>query len=416
MSNLKRISIIPNPACKRAGMNQYASILQKYDFAPTTEGPFQVVDVATKNLKNLFKPKDKKATTPVLRKVEDDKVGQVKAEDQQNDALYTCPVEIGTPPQIINLHFDTGTGVKSKHNIFDAKASKTFKKMDGASWRIRYGDGSTASGTVGTDNVTLGGLCVEGQAIELASKLSPQFTSGAGDGLLGLAFGHINTVKPKKVATPVEQMILQSDIPSSQELFTCYLGSWRDKNDIDHGESFYTFGYIDEQVLSQCGVSEPHYVPIDPSKGFWQFSSPTATLNGETVQRPAGNTAIADTGTTLALLDDTLCEKIYSAIPGAVYDKAHQGWTFPIATKVSDLPTLALAVGDKVFEVQKEDFGFAKCGADMQYGGIQSRGKSEFDILGDTWLKGVYAVFDQGRKRFGAVQRVEGVQNVAVPK
>lgn len=68
--------------------------------------------------------------------------------------------------------------------------------------------GSTASGIVGTDNVTLGGLCIEGQAIELASKLSPQFTSGAGDGLLGLAFGHINTVKPKKVATPVEQVSL----------------------------------------------------------------------------------------------------------------------------------------------------------------------------------------------------------------
>ncbi|RYN74134.1 hypothetical protein AA0117_g7227 [Alternaria alternata] len=288
--------------------------------------------------------------------------------------------------------------------------------MNGASWRIRYGDGSTASGIVGTDNVTLGGLCIEGQAIELASKLSPQFTSGAGDGLLGLAFGHINTVKPKKVATPVEQMILQSDIPSSQELFTCYLGSWRDENDVDHGESFYTFGYIDEQVLSRCGVSEPHYVPIDPSKGFWQFSSPTATLNGEIIQRPPGNTAIADTGTTLALVDDALSEKIYSTIPGAVYDKAHQGWTFPIGTKISDLPTLALAVGDKEFEVQKEDFGFAKCGAGMQYGGIQSRGKSEFDIFGDTWLKGVYAIFDQGKKRFGTVQRVEGMQNLAVPK
>jgi len=117
-----------------------------------------MVGVATKNLKNFFKRKDKKATTPVLRKVEDDKTGEVKAEDQQNDALYIYPVEIGTPPQIMNLHSDTGSsdlwlwsteldretkvaGIKSKHNVFDAKASKTFKKMNGASWRIRYGDG-----------------------------------------------------------------------------------------------------------------------------------------------------------------------------------------------------------------------------------------------------------------------------------
>jgi len=28
-----------------------------------------------------------------------------------------------------------------------------------------------------------------------------------------------------------------------------------------------------------------------------------------------------------------------------------------------------------------------------------------FDILGDTFLKGIYAIFDQGELRFGAVQR-----------
>ena len=51
----------------------------------------------------------------------------------------------------------------------------------------------------------------------------------------------------------------------------------------------------------------------------------------------------------------------------------------------------------------------------MQYGGIQSRGDCPFDIMGDTWLKAVYAIFDQGKKRLGVVQRVEEEQNVAVP-
>lgn len=91
--------------------------------------------------------------------------------------------------------------------MYDAKKSNSYRKVSGSSWKIKYGDGSTASGIVGRDNVTLGGLCVENQAIELASKLSAQFTQSAGDGLLGLAFGKINTVKPKPVATPVENMV-----------------------------------------------------------------------------------------------------------------------------------------------------------------------------------------------------------------
>jgi hypothetical protein len=109
---------------------------------------------------------------------------------------------------------------RGEHNLFDAKKSNTFKKMPGSSWRIRYSDGSTASGNVGTDNVTLGGLCIENQAIELASVLSPQFSKSAGDGLLGLAFGEINTVKPKGVATPVEKMVrIHCCIPTAPHIY-----------------------------------------------------------------------------------------------------------------------------------------------------------------------------------------------------
>jgi hypothetical protein len=276
---------------------------------------------------------------------------------------------------------------------------------------IRYGDGSTASGTVGTDHVTLGGLRIQNQAIELAKELSPQFTNSTGDGLLGLAFGSINTVRPQPVKTPVENMIAQADIPHDSELFTAYLGSWRDKDDVDKGESFFTFGYIDQDVLKRLG-SQPYYAPIDSSRGFWEFKSESATVNGETITR-TGNTAIADTGTSLALVDDALCRAIYTTIPGAVFDRRNQGWIFPIGTKLAKLPKITLALGDKQFEIQKEDLGFASVGGGMQYGGIQSRGDNPFDILGDTWLKAIYAIFDQGRKRFGAVQRYEYVQNIA---
>lgn len=83
--------------------------------------------------------------------------------------------------------------------------------------------------------MAIGSITIENQAIELANTLSTQFLQGAGDGLLGLAFGNINTVKPSPVQTPVENMISQKDIPANAELFTAYLGSYKDTNDPDKG-------------------------------------------------------------------------------------------------------------------------------------------------------------------------------------
>jgi hypothetical protein len=342
------------------------------------------------------------------KKAADGSTGLVSAEDEQNDSLYLCPVQIGTPAQTLYLDFDTGSSdlwvwstelpanIQSQatgptHAIFDPKKSSTFKAMSGSSWQISYGDGSSASGDVGTDTVAVGGVAIQNQAVELAKQMADSFVSGAGAGLLGLAWGSINTVKPKPVATPVENMISQEDISKSEELFTAYLGSWRDAKDSDKGESFYTFGYIDQDVLSAAKVTEPYYTPVDNSQGFWQFASASYSINGKSVAR-SGNTAIADTGTTLALVADDVVKAIYKAIPGSKYDSTQQGYIFPSSTTADKLPTVAFAVGDKTFYVQKEALAFADAGNGMVYGGIQSRGSLDFDILGDVWLKGIYAV------------------------
>jgi hypothetical protein len=92
-----------------------------------------------------------------------------------------------------------------------------------------------------------------------------------------------------------------------------------------------------------------------------------------------------------------------------------QGWVFPIDTPINRRPTVQFAVGDKYFAVEKEDLGFVNLNNGYAYGGIQSRGDLPFDILGDTWLKAVYAVFDQGNQRFGCVQRVDPTQSAEMP-
>lgn len=130
------------------------------------------------------------------------------------DSEYIANVDIGTPAKKFPLDFDTGssdlwvysTEQPSNQNHgqvqYDASKSSTSKRLSGYSWRIKYGDGSGASGDVYTDDVTVGGFKVSAQAVEAAKKVSAQFVNDTSNsGLLGLGFDSINTVSPRKQKT-----------------------------------------------------------------------------------------------------------------------------------------------------------------------------------------------------------------------
>lgn len=89
--------------------------------------------------------------------------GEVTATPEENDSEYLEPVTIGG--QKLTLDFDTGSAdlwvfssslpssESSGHTTFDPSQSSTWSDYDGGSWKISYGDGSSASGTVGFDKV-----------------------------------------------------------------------------------------------------------------------------------------------------------------------------------------------------------------------------------------------------------------------
>ncbi|KAJ4349263.1 hypothetical protein N0V95_004754 [Ascochyta clinopodiicola] len=448
MASFQRLTIGRNSVYKANGTKSYLHAMRKYGFNPTKPGPYFQAKVLRPQGKFgrvggrmrahyvLQKRSQTSAVEGVQNKAttqsDDSSEGQVPAEDIQNDSLYLCEVSIGTPAQKLYLDFDTGSSdlwvwstelPKSTLNkanpanqqvAFDPSKSSTFKKLKGETWKIQYGDSSSASGDVGTDVLNLGGLKVENQAVELAKVLSQQFEEGNGSGLLGLAFSSINTVSPDPQKTPVDNIIAQKS--AKEQLFTAYLGSWRDTDEADKGESFYTFGYIDQDVVTAAGADGPKYADVDNSQGFWQIQSTSATINGDTISR-SNNTSIMDTGTTLCLVDDSLVDAVYKAIPGSKYDQSSQGYVFPSNTSADDLPDVQLAIGDAMVQFQKEDLGFADVGNGMVYGSIQSRGSMDMDIYGDAVLKAMYAIFDMnnGNPRFGFIQRKESNQNTTAP-
>lgn len=158
--------------------------------------------------------------------------GSATTTPEQYDVEYLTPVSIGTPAQVLNLDFDTGSSdlwvfssetPKSSVNgqaVYNPTKSSTSKKLSGATWSISYGDGSSSSGDVYTDTVTVGGLKVTGQAVESAQKVSASFSSDSNnDGLLGLAYSSLNTVSPNPQKTFFDNAKASLDAP----LFTADL-------------------------------------------------------------------------------------------------------------------------------------------------------------------------------------------------
>ncbi|KAK4241008.1 aspartic peptidase domain-containing protein [Achaetomium macrosporum] len=413
--SLHKVKAIPNQNYKRHGTKSYVYLLNRFGFQPTKPGPYfqKFVEPGPGTTPGRAAPGVKPGLVweGLYKKTKDQQQGQVTAEDQQNDAEYLCEVSIGTEPQKVLLDFDTGSAdLWVSQKSFSPDKSSTFKLQKGLTWKIQYGDGSSASGTVGTDVLTIGGLTIKNQAIEVANQMSPQFSQGTMDGLLGLAFSKINTIqsngRPDPQPTPVENMISQDDVPKDAELFTSAFYSSRDQGE----KSFYTFGWIDQDLVKESG-EEIAWADVDTSEGFWMFPSESATINGKKMAL-SGNKAIADTGTTLALVSDEVCDALYAQIKGASYSEEYQGYIVPKSITVDDLPNFSVAVGGKEFVIQKEDLLFALADDNNWYGGVQSRGENPFDILGDTFLKSIYAIWDQGHSRFGAVPKIEKTQNI----
>jgi hypothetical protein len=159
--------------------------------------------------------------------------------------------------------------------------------MQGATWSISYGDGSGAAGVVGKDVVNIGGATATAQAVELATAVSQSFARDTNnDGLVGLAFSNLNTVKPTKQTTFFDSVMPQLKMP----VFSVNL-----KND---STGTYEFGNIDQSKFT----GQLTTVPVNAASGFWQVDSPTVTIGNQKVANQGGSPAIAGKQTFSPLL------------------------------------------------------------------------------------------------------------------
>ncbi|KAI7862511.1 rhizopuspepsin 2 precursor [Spinellus fusiger] len=313
--------------------------------------------------------------------------GALPVIDFSNDVEYYGTVQVGTPPQNLKLNFDTGSAdlwfastlcnsCGNSHNKFNPSKSSTYKSGTGT-WGITYGDHSSASGVVGHDTITLGGIKIYNQGVELAKVESSTFTTDAVDGLLGLAFDSIITAKGVK--TPVDNMIAQGTV--SNPVFGVYLG----KQSRGGGGEYYFGGYNLAHIAGPLTT-----VPIDNGDGFWKIK--VSNVKGgvsNSVQSFGPTDAILDTGTTLLLLTNDM-----AAAVAKNYNAQDNGdGSYTIDCDTSNYSPLSFTIGGAKFFVPVEDLiqerDGSRCVAGFGYSDIP------FAILGDVFLKNNYVIFNQ---------------------
>jgi aspergillopepsin I len=228
----------------------------------------------------------------------------------------------------------------------------------------------------------VGSTKVTGQVVELATQVSSSFVSGAGDGLLGLAFSSINTVQP----TPAKTFFDNAQSGLDKPIFAAYL-----PKDTDGA---YDFGSTDSAKFT--GTLQ--YTDVDSSNGFWEYPS-TSFKVGSTSGQMSGFTGITDTGTTLVLMSDAAVTAYYKQVSGSSSSQTDGGYIFDCSTT---LPDLSFAVGDNTATIPGSLINFAAASESGKcFGGVQSVGQGTQNIYGDVFLNANYGVFDASGPSFG---------------
>lgn len=318
------------------------------------------------------------------------------------NAQYYGPVSIGTPAQTFNVIFDTGSSnlwvPSSKcsgcnHKKYDSTSSTSYKK-NGSDFEIHYGSGSL-SGFVSQETVTWGGVRIpKVDFAEATNEPGAAFQQGKFDGILGMAFRSISVDDMDPV---FQRGWEQKAFPAN--MFAFYVPS------VSGSEGELVLGGYDHKHFT----GDLAWQPLS-SDTYWEI---TVDDIGVTRMSSSCKTAIVDTGTSLLAGPKAEVDKIAKSV--GAFASPLGGQYILSCSSVSSLPDFEVSVAGKKFTLTGDQyvmkvkmFGFPVCLLGMMGIDIPAP-RGPLWILGDTFLRQHYTVFDVGGNRvgFGNIARAE---------
>ncbi len=309
------------------------------------------------------------------------------------DFSYFIQMGFGSGPKPLWMLFDTGAGTTwvmgtacqspacTMHTTYGPSDSKTFRQS-AEPFTITYGSGAVA-GSVGSDSISVAGLTAT-MAFGVANVTSNDFTHFPFDGIIGMSLAKAEPNTDNFVMALQKQKLLASNV------FAVSLN--RDVDGPNTGEIM--FGATDPAQFT----GNIAYTPVsNQGLGDWAIPMDDIMYNGAKAG-VTGRLAYIDTGTTYVFGPPADVAALHRQIHGA-QSTDNVTYTVPCT---SNQP-LGVSFSGVTYAISTKDWLSSPNSSQVCRSNVYGREVIEGSwLLGDVFLKNVYAVFDTDQSRIGA--------------
>ncbi|WEW61899.1 hypothetical protein PRK78_007397 [Emydomyces testavorans] len=337
--------------------------------------------------------------------------------------LYFSNLTLGTPPQKLQMHIDTGSSdlwvntpssklCSDSRNLcaiggtYDPKKSSTYKLIT-SDFNITYADGSGAVGDYVSDTMSIAGATLK----ELQFAVGYQSTSR--EGVLGIGFAQNEVQSVRNNVEPyanLPQALVDNGLIRSNA-YSIWL------NDLDSNKGEILFGGVNTAKFQGALKT----VPVVPRRGAYRDLSVALTglavKSSAGLQRfPAGNfpfSVVLDTGSSLTYLPNVIVTEIFSAV-SAVWDSNAGAAYVPCDLAKSDAqfiftfsePNITVGMDEMVVDPGPNSRGqrlrFDDGTPACIFGIVPA--ENSVAILGDTFIRSAYVVYDLNNREISLAQ------------
>ncbi|KAM3456563.1 hypothetical protein MY5147_001975 [Beauveria neobassiana] len=367
------------------GSEGLAFEIQQRHGRPDASHEFARLIAKYNNREALVRRKNSYAVTSATTPTTSDAAG---INQDGTDYSYFIQVGLGSKGTKAYMLVDTGAGSSwvmgtdcsseacAKHDTFGSGQSDSLTISD-KDFSIAYGSGKV-NGKLATDTISVAGMTMKYQ-FGLASTTSNEFKDFAFDGILGLSMGSGAS------ANFLTTMISSGAVKSA--VFGVALSRAADGG--TSGEI--KFGGTNSAKYT----GDISYTPLASKEGDWTINLDDMSFNGEKAG-VGGKFAYIDTGTTYIFGPSSITDKLHAVITGSKKQGAYYSVpcdsTTPIIVTFSGVD-YKIPAKDWIAPKNKDGTCFSNI-----YG--QEVVKDSW-LLGATFLKNVYAVFDKDGSRIG---------------